>query len=361
MLEDNARNLAWKRMLEERTCPPIDILREGGPEVEAHLAGCPTCRERLSESSTVYLLVSGQGESCRKASIKPGAVCRLLRAAAPAGLYEGKIWHNPPLVLVLPDRTNVDGMVRVAQIHDASELAGPGDFPLTGPYADCFAESWNTWPAFTDTLEYRGMTSEDLARCVSNYAHKPMPLLDEESTEFWFRRQELSTGGFFGKIAALRGVALLEEQPEIKPESLSNLKAWKKKQVSDFISLWASRPLAAAAASEGEVRPSQAFLLGLAKEQEGTWALADVVETCFGDTVLAEVTVYLPASFSDGQEVSCRAFTDSCEEWHVLSVEHEGDKVYLSLQLPQAVWVKEKEPVPRLALLFENRLDHETT
>lgn len=291
-------------------------------------------------------------------AIKAGVVCRLKRDAASDGIHDENGWHNPPLVLVLPDETGVDGMVRVAQIHDASELAGPGDFPLTGKYADCFAESWNTWPAFTDTLEYRGTVSEDIAASVSSRARSPMPQINEETVEFWFRRQELNIGGFFGRIAAARGLALHEAQSQTETThsaKVSFLSEWKKNHLSDFIHNWRSQPLAAAASGADGTRPSHAFLLRGNDLKEGKWVNADVSETCFGDTVMADVTVHLPAEFASLEDVTALAFTDSCEEWSVLSAEIEDEKAFISLQLEQPVWDKTGRQVPRLVLHFDNR------
>ncbi|MBQ9537292.1 MAG: hypothetical protein IJU79_05855 [Desulfovibrionaceae bacterium] len=230
MRELDPRNIAWKRMLEERTCPPIDILCNGGTEVQAHLAGCSACRERLEDSSAVYAVSRTCKNKRQSPPIIPGAVCRIKRDAAPNGIYANHSWHNPPLVLVLPIDTKIDGMLRVAQIHDASELAGPGDFPLTDNYADCFAESWNTWSAFVDTLEYRGMVSQDIAALVAARAHAPRPQIKEDTVEFWFRLQELKIGRFFGKIAKTREAE--------HPDKLTVLKAWTQKHVANFVNYW---------------------------------------------------------------------------------------------------------------------------
>ena len=250
-------------------------------------------------------------------------------------------------MLVLPLETKIDGMVYVAQIHDASELAGPGDFPLTDNYADCFAESWNIWTAFVDTLEYRGMVSQDIAALVAARQGAKRPKIKDGTVEFYFRLQELKTGRFFGKIAQKRERA---SRPHV-----TWLKDWNKKRVTDFANYWESQPLAAAAAKEEDVRPSRAYVLRGDDLADGVWVDANVAETCFGDTVLADVTVSLPQEFANARNVVARAFTCSCEEWHVLSAEIEDNKAYISLELSQATWEKVDKQVPRLALQLDQR------
>ncbi|MBQ7456980.1 MAG: hypothetical protein IJS54_05210 [Desulfovibrio sp.] len=356
MLQLDACSVAWKRMLEERTCPPVDILRGGGADVEAHLKGCSRCRERMETLDAVYSVCRAEVGVRKDAPKTAGAVCRLKRDAFSSGIHDEHGWHNPPLVLILPDETGVDGMVRVAQIHDASELAGPGDFPLTGKYADCFAESWNTWPAFTDTLEWRGVVSEDIAARVSTRARSPMPQIEEDTTVFWFRRQELSIGGFFGRIAAARGLRILEgESKTVRSARVLSLGDWDKGRVRTFIHHWEHQPLAAAAAGADGGRPSRALLLSGDALDNGVWAEANVDETIFNDIVSVNVTVSLPEKFANAKAVSARAFTATEEEWRVVeSPEIEDGKVFATLELSASAWEKAGKPVPMLALQFDS-------
>ncbi|MBQ7179004.1 MAG: hypothetical protein IJS08_16420, partial [Victivallales bacterium] len=201
-------------MLQLRTCPPLEDLQQGGPEVEIHLRSCPECRERLEEAKDLLAFDKAFMKDMppRQANPAPasGQVWQLMRSAVPGGICNSHGWHNPPMVIVLPDETGVPGMLRVAQIHDAGELAGPGDYMLTGMFADCFAESWNTWPAFSDSMTYVGDCSPKIAAMVSEAAKQRCAMPEEDSIEFYFRRQELNIGAFYGKSAVSRGLALLD-------------------------------------------------------------------------------------------------------------------------------------------------------
>lgn len=206
----NPVHIAWQRMLRKRTCPQLDLLKQGGEAVEQHVLSCEHCHEKLSHAKALEALASVPPKAQPHTdALKTGDVCQLLRSAAPDGIHNQHGWHNPPMVLVLDATTSGSGFVRVAQIHDADELADEGDFLLTDMFADCFAESWNTWPALVEDLIWLGKTSQRIAQAVQEASQRNHPA-PAQSVLFFFRQQELNIGGFFGRRAAERIMQRLE-------------------------------------------------------------------------------------------------------------------------------------------------------
>ncbi|TVR01588.1 MAG: hypothetical protein EA399_02005 [Desulfovibrionales bacterium] len=194
-------NLAWKKALILRGCPPADILFGPGDEqLRAHLDVCPACRDSLAMTSGERAEWAGLG---RALAPEP--------PPAPSGKAPGQVWRirpdlagwgpkyrycNPPLVLLLDFPEN--NLTQVAQIYPGDDFLTEEDVPLPGLG---FAQPWNTYSLALNDLEaFQGeasggganVASEVLARSRDSFAD-----LDEASPLFWFRTMELDLGAHF--------------------------------------------------------------------------------------------------------------------------------------------------------------------
>lgn len=238
--------LAWQEMLQLRGCPPDRVLHRKGetlPEVRRHLEICPFCADRLTESSPdrtasiAQLFVSdplpsaapesesdaafpplseaapGREPETREPPAQPGEV-RSIRSSL-GGWGPRSLYYNPPLVLVVsipeaPWRGCNPGVVRVAQVHPAAPLAGPGDVEIA---PGLFAEPWNTYPLRREDLgRVWEVVSGETLRAVVAAAEEARLRADTGPAARWieaFRRLEIEVGAFF----ALQAVdALLPEE-----------------------------------------------------------------------------------------------------------------------------------------------------
>lgn len=194
-------NLAWKKALILRGCPPADILF--GPEGEllgAHLDICPTCRdslamepdERAQWAALAEVLLPGQlPPPVRKT---PGQIWRIRRDLA--GWGPKYRYCNPPLILVLEIQD--DELARVAQIYPADDFLTEEDVSLPGLG---FAQPWNTYSLAVNDLEsFRGEVPNALTETVPKVMMRSqggVAELDEASPLFWFRTLELDLGAHY--------------------------------------------------------------------------------------------------------------------------------------------------------------------
>ena len=234
--------LAWQEMLQVRGCPPDAVLHGSGPTppgVLRHLRLCPFCPDRVEDMTTGMSTTSNElfpfhgrptagSESLRESPSPSGlpttrssspedpgrppnpgeirSIRRSLGGWGPKGLF-----YNPPLVLVVSVPEAPPEAVRVAQVHPAAPLAGPGDVEVT---PGLFAECWNTYPLRrADLGEVWAVVSDELLQAVASAV--PEPLRPAEGvTAPWieaFRRLEIEVGAFF----SLQAVdALLREGDE---------------------------------------------------------------------------------------------------------------------------------------------------
>jgi len=166
--EDRLALQALEEARVTRHCPPAELLLHPDERVLRHIQDCDHCRERHrqlqngpEDDSEVIgdLIAKAQSipelsELLREAEqepVAPGQV-RLLREDIFESTFDGNHWNNAPFVLILKE-TSIKGVVRVAQIGDCAELAGPGDVFLSeDEWERSFAESWNTWPVLEGDL-----------------------------------------------------------------------------------------------------------------------------------------------------------------------------------------------------------------
>lgn len=207
---------ALRLAIEERTCPPYDILMAGGPAVEAHLRHCDRCRDLADADGESYAALKALSAKASppplETEARPGELRRVLRRAVP-DIHNEHGWHNPPMVLVVEgeDSVGIKGVVRVVQVCGGLALSGPYDVPLRSVDSDVFAEPWNSWPVLISSLSRSidEVSAEELAEVIENQK-KPMPWIDEDSLLYTFRRLELNIGGFYGRHGAAQAIALLE-------------------------------------------------------------------------------------------------------------------------------------------------------
>ena len=194
-------NLAWKKALILRGCPPADILF--GPEDEllgAHLDICPACRdslvmkadERAQWTALADVLLSGQLPS--PAQKTPGQVWRIRGNLA--GWGPKYRYCNPPLVLIL--ELQDDELAHVAQIYPGDDFLTEEDVFLPGLG---FAQPWNTYSLAVNDLEsFQGEAPKTLTEAVPKVLMRSQGAfadLDEASPLFWFRTMELDLGAYF--------------------------------------------------------------------------------------------------------------------------------------------------------------------
>jgi len=187
----------------------------GGSAVEQHLKGCAYCREELENlelyATAIDKLKFGQDDQQPAQEPLPGQIREVLRSAADSIEVEGR-FYNPPLVLIFDTQTGIPDMVRVAQIHDEPALLWTGDICLQKPYENNFAESWNSYPAFSGNLSPPlGQVAPDIVEAVITEAAKPLQDVPADSPLLSFRRQEVDTGAFFSRNAVARALEWLEQ------------------------------------------------------------------------------------------------------------------------------------------------------
>ena len=210
---------AWRLMFQERTCPPLNVLKKGGPLVERHLASCDGCRTALANADDFARL----GELLKKripapqkpeTPPSPGSI----RSVVPSIPLEERFdadgrYHVPPLVLVL-DAPDDNGFVRVSQVFDEEELADAGDIPLG---EGMWAEAWNTYGLHVNGLARTPCLSisDETLSVVLNAADKQYEVEDASSPLYYFRAFEKEHGFFFSWQINSQAIAEQEEAHSI--------------------------------------------------------------------------------------------------------------------------------------------------
>lgn len=206
---------AWARMAQKRGCPLPSVLRQGGAAVQKHLEDCPHCREELERLPLYEALAEHlpPAEAILEDTLfAPGQV-RALRAAAAHPTEEDSEFFTPPTLLVLSVDDTIQGLVRVAQLHDEPALQAVGDVPLPPPCQGRFVESWNTYPIFS---EYMGpvlvQVSEEVVAHVREQSKAGLPEVPPNSPVEAFRSLEMDVGAYFSRISVIRSMELLEQR-----------------------------------------------------------------------------------------------------------------------------------------------------
>jgi hypothetical protein len=212
-------NLAWKKALILRGCPPDEILY--GPldePLQAHIDICPACRERLAMDGAERVAWEALGRTLRSEPAPvperpaPGQVWRV--RAGLAGWGPQYRYRNPPLVLILelPDQD----LARVAQLYPGEDFRTGEDIPLPG--LGC-AQPWNVYSlAVSDLGQFQGDVSAEEAAAVLKQSTGPFADLDDASPLFWFRTMELELGAFFAGQSLAGHLA----EPEHAPQRLES-------------------------------------------------------------------------------------------------------------------------------------------
>ena len=210
-----ARLFAWQEMHKLRHCPSLDVLRRGGPHVEAHLRSCAHCRAGLAaygETTDLDLaLLSLPLQQPPADAPRPGDVRALQPRKQPGTWLEDGIYHNPPLVFVL-EEADALGLIRVAQVCPETALKDDGDVPLG---LELLAEAWNIYTVPVADLEGvpYARPGTELVDMVLEAAKIPSPVHDRTSPLFFFREDEKLTGAFFHHALTGELAAQEEEQP----------------------------------------------------------------------------------------------------------------------------------------------------
>ena len=197
----NPKKYALKRMYETRTCPTLESLYQGGAAIDEHLKTCPSCQERKAQAEFIIKL---QSQISIPKIVPPsppyaGQICQVLCTAEERLAPDGS-WHNPPLVLLLPPTKLPQQQIRVAQIHDASELAAQGDVPLTDLFEDYYVETWNTWSVFAEHLTTVGRIDLATLTLVLKELRSTTHMAKDLKLDILqkiFRDQERSNSSFF--------------------------------------------------------------------------------------------------------------------------------------------------------------------
>ena len=191
-------------IIEERTCPPYNVLMAGGPDIEEHLRHCQSCQNIIKSDdgrySEISSLTAHLPECSPRETVKVGEL-RQVRSDAVSSHACG--WHNPPIVLVIEDE-NKTGMniVRVVQVCAYKNLIGPGDIFLS--FDNFFAECWNSWYIQAAHLGKRlGNVKEAEVNEIFKNLDTTTPWLPKHSLIDTFRSLELRTADFYATQDAL--------------------------------------------------------------------------------------------------------------------------------------------------------------
>jgi|GEM_PF-1907075 len=210
--------MAWRIARQVRGCPPDTLLfsESADPHLSEHIAICDFCGELQRRGSPVgeeletvrHMLP--QSEYARSDEVcREGQVWSLRESLA--GWGPGKLYYQPPLVLVIGLDTGVGGAVRVAQVYDDPRLMGPGDV-LIGD--DLFAEAWNTYTLRTSDLErlIQAVPDNILSEVFEREIADVEPV-EEHSPTAAFRRLEISVGAYFSIQAVAELMGRLDRSP----------------------------------------------------------------------------------------------------------------------------------------------------
>ncbi|ABK17033.1 hypothetical protein Sfum_1342 [Syntrophobacter fumaroxidans MPOB] len=210
--------MAWRIARQVRGCPPDSRLfsETADPHLSEHVAICDFCSELRRRGSPVggademtrHLMPQDERarseERCRE-----GQVWTLRESLA--GWGPGKLYYQPPLVLVIGLETGVGGAVRVAQVYDDPRLMGPGDV-LIGD--GLFAEAWNTYTLRTSDLERLiRVVPENILSEVLQLESAEVEPLEEHSPTAAFRRLEIRVGAYFSIQAVAELMGRLDPSP----------------------------------------------------------------------------------------------------------------------------------------------------
>lgn len=204
-------NIAWKKALMLRGCPPADVLFGAQQKhLRAHLDLCPMCQVHLAMDANERegwntLSRSFSPMKLPEPPIKPGQIWRIRRELA--GWGPKNRYCNPPLVLLL--KLLDKNLALVAQVFPGDAFLSDEDVTLPGLG---FAQPWNTYALRLDDLEYfRGETTE-VASVVLKRSQKSFADVAETSHLFLFRTLELEIGAFFARQSLARVLDLTPRQ-----------------------------------------------------------------------------------------------------------------------------------------------------
>ncbi len=207
---------AWLRMLRLRCCPPLWVFRQNRPEAARHLARCEHCRARLERGGAMRALDRRLGavrlERWQDTPVRAGDIRRIQPLEAREGCFGTQgVWFNLPTVLVLDDEPDDAGLVRVAQIFEEPELAGPADIRLEADSWRC-AETWNVYGmSFQDLGLAFGRVDPAFAREALRRSDDACPAADRRSPLFIFRQCELACGSCFALPSVTQALTRMEE------------------------------------------------------------------------------------------------------------------------------------------------------
>lgn len=207
---------ALRLMEQERTCPPLDMLMQGGPDIDKHLKDCPSCRILARQDRKKYAELDAFLRSRPSPEpggrVQAGEVRQISRSAVP-DIHNEQGWHNPPLALVIydEDAVGIPGVVRVAPLFNMPSLAFIGDIPLRSLKKNLFAESWNTFALPARCLAgVIGVAARKELDDVREWENRELPELAEGTAQLAFRRLERKIAGFYGKHGAAQALAMWE-------------------------------------------------------------------------------------------------------------------------------------------------------
>ena len=132
---------AWQFFYQMRTCPPLEVLRQGSEEAEKHLSACPSCREILSGGEVdmawaeLAKHLKSNLPSPRIPQVRPGQVWGLNNDLE--GWDSEGIYLRTLQVLILSKHSGI----RAVPICPETKLAGERDVFLSREMG--FAEAWN--------------------------------------------------------------------------------------------------------------------------------------------------------------------------------------------------------------------------
>lgn len=205
--------IGWEYSHRVRHCPSIKVLKMGGENVEKHLSSCKYCRSALEYADwglgekLLNYIREQRGEPV-KTPVQVGD-CRgvVSRLTYEQRWVDGR-FNNTPSVLVLSE-PNVDGMVKVAQLHDVEDLVANGDIVVSPGF---IAEAWNIYNLHVTALSTAAYTavSEHAVQRVLKRSKMRFPDIPQFHPLYSFRCDEVSVGSFFAMAANIQWLREME-------------------------------------------------------------------------------------------------------------------------------------------------------
>jgi hypothetical protein len=227
--DDSRSRLAWRAIVETRTCPPWEILftSPSPPELEAHVKRCRWCQEDRSQEPEIHRITS-QLPAPRNIYPMPreprvDEIWSLRRDLG--GWGSGYRYFNAPSVLVVARSDSAANAFHVAQVCETSAFQGADDVTLPDEIGG-FAEPWNIYTVRHEDMDSMIGLAPDGAKAVDAARRNGIQEIDDEPLLKKFRCLEIDVGFHFSSAAVGKIVRRLETEPGRQTWVEGEILAW---------------------------------------------------------------------------------------------------------------------------------------